>query len=80
MFCHIKISQAIGLHAMFLVSSESIQWAKVHQFGLKLFEATMWTLLIIERLFSEKKSKLKIVSKFGDILGVVGKPLASQIE
>jgi hypothetical protein len=52
----------------------------VHQFGLKLFEATMWTLLIIERLFSEKKSKLKIVSKFGDILGVVGKPLASQIE
>jgi len=38
----------------------------------------MWKLLIVES-FSQfkKKSKLKTVMEFGDVLGVVGKPLAS---
>jgi hypothetical protein len=53
----------------------------VHTLGLRLFGATVWKLLIIEPFSQWKLNKIKTetVLKFGGILGVVGKPLASQI-
>jgi len=46
-----------------------------------MFGAIMWNLLIIEPFFHEffEKSRLKIILKFGDILGIVGKPSPSLI-
>jgi hypothetical protein len=49
----------------------------------RLFGATVWKNLLIIEPFSQqklkKKSTLKTVLEYGGILGVVGKPLASQI-
>jgi len=54
---------------------------KMHQLGLKLFRVIVWKLLIIKPFFNDNqiKSKLKIALEFGGVIGVVGKPLASQI-
>ncbi len=55
----------------------------MHQLGLRLFGVTVWKLLIIESCHfvneNQTKLKLKTVLEFGVVLGVVGKPLASQI-
>jgi hypothetical protein len=53
----------------------------MHQFGSKLFGVIMWKLFIFEPFFNDNKtkSKLKIALEFRGVLGVVGKPLASQI-
>jgi hypothetical protein len=58
--CHVEIFQTMVFHAMLLVSLENSQWEGVHQFGLKMFGATMWKLLIIEPFFQWKFNKIEI--------------------
>ncbi len=52
----------------------------MHQLGLRLFEAKVWKLLIIESFFQAKLNKIQIenyIEVWGRVLGVVEKPLAS---
>jgi hypothetical protein len=46
-----------------------------------LFGTIIWKLLIIEPFFDEyyRKSNLKTILELGGILGVISKPLVSQI-
>jgi hypothetical protein len=53
--------------------------------GVAILFETIWSynvdIIDLWNIFQWKnKSKLKIVLEFGDIIGVVGKPLASQIK
>jgi len=57
--CHVEISQTMMLHAMLLVSSKSSWWEGVHWFGLRMFGAIVWKLLIIEPFFQWKLNKIK---------------------
>jgi hypothetical protein len=59
LFCHAKISRAMALHVMLLVSLENSWWIGVCQLGLRLFGATMWKLLIIEWFFQRKLNKIE---------------------
>jgi hypothetical protein len=57
LFCHAEISQIMMLHATLLVSLESSKWVGVHWLGLRLLEAMVWKLLIIEPFFKWKLNK-----------------------
>jgi hypothetical protein len=63
--CHAETSQTMALHVAFLISSESSWWVEVHQFGLRLFEATMWKLLIIEPFFQSKSNRIETENCIG---------------
>jgi hypothetical protein len=52
--CHTDSSQTTALHVTFLVSMESSWWVRVHQLGLRLFEAMVVEAIVIE-LFSQLK-------------------------
>ncbi len=65
LFCHPEISQTTVLHVTLLVSYESSWWVQVHQLGLRLFGATVWKLLIIERFFRWKLNKIEIENRIG---------------
>jgi len=55
----------------------------VHQLGLRLFEAKVWKLLIIESFFQSKLNKIQIenyIEVWGRVLGVVEKPLTGPIQ
>ncbi len=47
----------------------------------KMFETTMWNLLIIEPFFIEffEKPRLKTILEFGRVINIVGKPSPSMI-
>jgi len=63
--CHIEIFQTMMFHAMLLVSLESFQWVEVHQFGLKMFGATVWKLLTIEPFYQWKCNKIQTENCIG---------------
>ncbi len=65
--CHAEISQAMVLHVTLLISLESSQWVGVHWlgFGLRLFGATVWKLLIIEAFSQWKLNKMKTENCIG---------------
>jgi predicted membrane channel-forming protein YqfA (hemolysin III family) len=59
----------------FSISRGALTW-------FRMFGVTMWNLLIFEPFFHSiffKKSRLKTIFQFGDILGIVRKPSPSLI-
>ncbi len=84
LFCFVfysELSWIMVLHATIWVSLKSSWWVGVQQLGLRLFEVTMWKLLIIEPFCQWKLNKIKTESciDIWGVLDVIGKPSASGI-
>ncbi len=64
-FSHAEISQTTMLHATLFVQLESSQWVGVHWDGLRLFGATVRTLLIIIPFSQWKLTKIETENCIG---------------